>query len=401
MKSLKIASVVVVALLGLVQVNAQEEKKDTEGFKFEMIYDLDATSVKNQNRSGTCWSYSGLSFLESEALKNGKGALDLSEMFVVRKCYSDKAVKYVRLHGSLNFGGGGSFEDVLYTLRNYGFVPEQAYNGLQYGEANHVHGEMDNLLKAYVDGVIENENKKLSPAWHKGFDGILDAYLGEYPETFIYEGKEYTPKSFTKEVTGLDADDYIIVTSFTHHPYYSKFVFEVPDNWVWGEVYNVTLDDLKEIMHTTLEQGHTIAWASDVSEKGFSFSKGVAIVPDADIEEMGGSERQKWEAMSKVERDRMMYSFSGPVKEKLITAEMRQEQFDNYLTTDDHGMHITGMAKDQEGNFYYKVKNSWDTNNIYDGYFYASEPFVLLKTMNIMINKNTLSKDLKRKLGIK
>ena len=401
MKNLKIASLILLTVVALGQVNAQEKKKDTEGFKFETIYDWDATSVKNQSRSGTCWSYSGLSFLESEAIKNGKGALDLSEMFVVRNCYSDKATKYVRLHGHLNFAGGGSFEDVLYTLRNYGFVPEQAYSGLQYGETNHVHGEMDNLLKAYVDGVIENKNKKLSPAWHKGFNGILDAYLGEYPETFTYEGKQYTPKSFAKDVAGLDADDYIIVSSFTHHPYYSKFIFEVPDNWVWGEVYNVTLSDLKEIMHATLEQGHTFAWASDVSEKGFSFSKGVAIVPESDIEEMDGSERQKWEAMSNTERDRMMYSFSGPVKEKVITAEMRQEQFDNYLTTDDHGMHITGMVKDQEGNIYYKVKNSWDTNNIYDGYFYASEPFVLLKTMNIMLNKHTLPKELKKKLGIK
>ncbi len=401
MKNFKIASVVLLALLGLGPLNAQVEKKDTAGFIFETVYDLDATSVKNQNRSGTCWSYSGLSFLESEALKNGKGPLDLSEMFVVRNCYSDKAVKYVRLHGSLNFGGGGSFEDVLYTLRNYGFVPEQAYSGLQYGETNHVHGEMDNLLKAYVDGVIENDNKKLSPAWHKGFNGILDAYLGEYPETFTYKGKQYTPKSFAKDVVGLDADDYIIVTSFTHHPYYSKFIFEVPDNWVWGEVYNVTLNDLKEIMLATLEQGHTFAWASDVSEKGFSFAKGVAIVPESEMEEMDGSERQKWEAMSKAERDKMMYSFSGPIKEKVITPEMRQEQFDNYLTTDDHGMHITGMVKDQEGKIYYKVKNSWDTNNIYDGYFYASEPFVLLKTMNIMLNKNTLPKEIKKKLGIK
>ena len=401
MKKLKLACIALLAFASTGYMFAQDEKEEKEGYKFETVYDLDATTVKNQYRSGTCWSFSGLSFLEAEALKKGKEALDFSEMFVVRNCYSDKATKYVRLHGSLNFAGGGSFEDVLYTLRNYGCVPEEAYAGLEYGEEKHVHGEMDHLLKAYVKGVIDNKNKKLSPVWHKGFNGILDAYLGEYPETFTYKGKEYTPETFTKEVTGLDVDDYIILTSFNHHPYYSKFIFEVPDNWVWGEVYNVTLDDLKTIMHTTLEEGHTFAWASDVSEKGFSWRNGVAIVPETDIEVMDGMERDKWEAMSKADREKMMYSFDGPVKEKTITPEMRQEQFDNYLSTDDHGMHITGMVKDQNGGVYYKVKNSWDVNNKYNGYFYASEPFVLLKTMNIMINKNTLPKSLKKKLGIK
>ncbi|WP_027471992.1 C1 family peptidase [Saccharicrinis fermentans] len=399
MRNLKLTSIVMLAFIALNNISAQEEQE--EGYQFETIYDLEATPVKNQYRSGTCWSFSGLSFLESEAIKNGKGSFDLSEMFVVRNCYSDKATKYVRLHGSLNFGGGGSFEDVLYTLRNYGLVPEEVYTGLNYGESKHVHGEMDNLLKAYVDGVIQNKNKKLTSVWHKGFNGILDAYLGEYPESFTYKGKNYTPQTFAKEATGLNADDYIIVTSFTHHPYYSKFIFEVPDNWVWGEVYNVSLEDLKNIMHTTLEKGHTFGWASDVSEKGFTFRNGVAIVPESDIEEMDGSERSKWETMTKAEREKLMYSFKGPVSEKVITPEMRQAQFDNYLSTDDHGMHITGMVKDQEGTIYYKVKNSWDTNNKYDGYLYASESFVLLKTMNIMINKNTLPKDIKKKLGIK
>ena len=201
---------------------AQDEAK--EGYQFETIYDLEATSVKNQNRSGTCWSFSGLSFLESEMLKAGKEPVDLSEMFVVRNCYSDKASKYVRLHGNLNFGAGGSFEDLLYVWRNYGLVPEGAYDGLHYGESKHVHGEMDALLKSYVDAVITNKNKKLSTVWHKGFNGILDAYLGVYPETFSYKGKEYTPQSFAKEYTGINPEDYIIVTSFTHHPYYSKFI---------------------------------------------------------------------------------------------------------------------------------------------------------------------------------
>ncbi len=398
MKNVRLIGSIILLALFASNIMAQEEEK---GYKFETIYDLDATSVKDQYRSGTCWSFSGLSFLESEMLKAGKKDINLSEMFVVRNCYSDKAVKYVRLHGSLNFGPGGSFEDVLYTWRNYGLVPEEAYKGLQYGEENHVHGEMDELLKAYVDGVLKNKNKKLTSVWHKGFNGILDAYLGEYPASFTYQGKEYTPNTFSKEYMGINPEDYIIVTSFTHHPYYSQFVFEVPDNWVWGEVYNVKLDDLKEIMKASLKEGHTFAWASDVSEKGFSFRNGVAIVPENDVEELSDSERSKWETMTKAEREKMMYSFEGPVKEKTITPELRQTQFDNYLTTDDHGMHITGMVKDQEGNIYYKVKNSWNTNNKYDGYFYASESFVLLKTMNIMINKNVLPKELKKKLGIK
>ncbi len=391
---------VLILLVGFTNSNIKAQDED-KGYQFESIYDIDVTSVKDQYRSGTCWSFSGLSFLEAEILKAGKKTVDLSEMFVVRNCYSDKATKYVRLHGSLNFGAGGSFEDVLYTWRNYGLVPESAYAGLQYGEDKHTHGEMDALLKAYVDAVITNKNKRLTPVWHKGFNGILDAYLGQYPEKFTYEEKEYTPKSFSKEYLGIDPDDYIILTSFNHHPYYSKFIFEVPDNWVWGEVYNVTLEDFKEVMRASLKEGHTFGWASDVSEKGFSFRNGVAIVPESDIEELSDSEREKWEKMSKSEREKQMYSFDGPVKEKVITPEMRQEQFDNYLTTDDHGMHITGLVKDQEGNIYYKVKNSWNTNNKYDGYFYVSESFVLLKSMNIMINKNVLPKELKRKLGIK
>lgn len=380
-------------------VKAQEEEK--EGYKFETVYDIETTCVKNQYKSGTCWSFSGLSFLESEMIKAGKEAADLSEMYVVRNCYSDKATKYVRLHGNLNFGAGGSFEDVIYTLRNYGLVPEEAYAGLEYGEEKHVHGELDQLLLAYVDGVIKNKNRKLSPAWHKGFNGILDAYLGEYPETFEYEGKEYTPESFTSERTGLNADDYIMISSFSHHPYNEKFIFEVPDNWVWGEVYNVELNDMTSIMHNALENGYTFGWASDVSEKGFSFKNGVAIVPENDLETMDGSERSRWESMSKADREKAMYSFDAPVTEKVITPELRQEQFDNYQSTDDHGMHVTGMSKDQNGTIYYKVKNSWDTNNVYNGYLYASEAFVQLKTMNIIINKKALPKDIKKKLGIK
>ncbi len=397
-------SAAILGFLSFSGVKAQDNEKETEpkeGYQFETVYDLETTSVKNQYKSGTCWSFSGESFLETEMIRAGKEPVDLSEMFVVRNCYSDKAIKYVRLHGSLNFGPGGSFEDIVYSFRNYGLVPEQVYGGLNYGEGKHVHGEMDELLKNYVDGVIKNPNKKLSSSWHKGFEGILDAYLGAYPETFIYEGKEYTPKSFAEERVGLNPDDYILLTSFSHHPYYSKFIFEVPDNWVWGEVYNVQLDELTEVINNALANGYSVGWASDVSEKGFSFRNGVAVVPETDLESMDGSERSRWEKMDKADREKAMYSFNGPVTEKVITPEMRQEQFDNYLSTDDHGMHITGMAKDQNGTIYYKVKNSWDVNNVYEGYLYASEAFVKLKTMNILINKNALPKAIKKELGIK
>lgn len=373
----------------------------TEGYQFETIYDLEATCVKDQYRSGTCWSFSALGFFESEMIRIGKQPANLSEMFVVRHCYADKAEKYVRLHGSLNFGPGGAFHDAIYVMKNYGMVPEEVYSGLNYGEESHVHGEMDEVLKSYVDGVIKNKNKKLSTAWKQGFDGVLDAYLGVLPESFEVDGKTYTPQTYMKEAVGINPDDYIQVSSYTHHPIYSKFIIEVPDNWLWGEVYNVSLEDLMSIFENSLKNGYTVGWAADVSEKGFSHRNGVAIVPESNIKEMADSEQSKWEAMSPSERNKMLYSFSGPVTEKVITPELRQEAFDNYQTTDDHGMQITGMAKDQNGTTYYKVKNSWNTGNKYDGYFYASEAFVKYKTMSIMIHKDALTKDLKKKLGIK
>jgi len=393
-----------IVILFSVSLFAQDNKETTkkkEGYKFTTIADLPATSIKDQYRSGTCWSFSTTSFLESEMLRIKKDSVDLSEMFIVRHCYSDKAIRYVRLHGYLNFGGGGAFHDVTYVLKHYGLVPEEAYKGLNYGADNHVHGEFDEVLKDYVDGVVKNKNKELPTAWHKGFDGILDAYLGELPEEFEVDGKKYTPQTYANEVVGLNPDDYVEITSYTHHPFYTKFAIEIPDNWLWDNVYNVPLEDLKEIFHHALEKGYTIAWGADVSEKGFSFHKGVAIVPDENAKDISGLERAKWEKMTKSEKEQKLYNFDGPVKEKVITQEMRQEAFDNYKTTDDHGMHITGMVKDQTGAIFYKVKNSWNTNNKYDGYFYASEPFVLYKTMDIMIHKDALPKEIRKKLGIK
>ncbi len=381
-------------------VIAQEEEKE-EGYVFEMVKEIPHTSVKDQNRSGTCWSFSTIGFLESELMRTGKGEYDLSEMFTVRNSYADKAEKYVRMHGALNFGGGGACHDVTNCWAKYGIVPEEAYKGLSYGMDNHAHGEFDAVLDGYMEAVLKNKNRELSPAWYEGLNGILDAYLGDYPETFTYEGVEYTPESFAEEL-GLDINDYVEISSFTHQPFYEKFILEVPDNWAWGEVYNVPLNEMIEIIDNSLEEGYSVAWASDVSHKGFSFRNGVAVIPETDIEEMDNSERLKWEKMDAGERSKMLYAFDKPRQEKKITQEMRQEMFDNYQTQDDHGMQLVGIAKDQNGSKYYYVKNSWaDDSNKYDGYFYVSVPFVELQTTCIMVNKNAIPKEIKKKLGIK
>lgn len=389
------------ALMFNISMQAQEEKDEkVEGYVFTTIKEMPSTSVKNQYRSGTCWSFSGLGVIESDLLREGKDPVDLSEMFVVRNCYSDKAKKYVRFHGNLNFGGGGGFSDVIYVIDNYGIVPEDIYQGKEIGEENHIHGEMDVVLKDYADAVIKNKNRKISPVWHKGFNGILDAYLGDYPETFVYEDVEYTPKTYAESL-GINSDDYVELTSYTHHPFYETFIMEIPDNWMYSETYNLPIDDLMEVFKNVIEEGYPIAWGADVSEKGFSWKNGVAIVPEEVLTDLKGTEKEKWEKLTTKEKKKSLYSFKEIVKEKEITQEMRQEAFDNYQTTDDHGMVITGMAEDQNGNLYYMVKNSWGTDDhIYDGYFYASEPFVKYKTMSIMVNKNAIPKKILKKLDI-
>ncbi|MDY6800787.1 MAG: C1 family peptidase [Bacteroidota bacterium] len=378
-------------------VSAQDDKEKANGYEFEIIKELENTPVKNQFRSGTCWSFSAVSFLESEMLNIGKPEVDLSEAWIIRHSYSDKAKRYVRWHGHLNFGGGGAFHDVTNAIKKYGIVPEEIYDGLNYGTEKYVHGEFDAVLKGYMDQVIKNKNRELSTAWHNGLEGILDAYLGKKPETFTYKGKEYTPKTFAAEFTGINPEDYIEITSFTHHPYYSKFILEVPDNWSYDEVYNVTMDDFIEIIDNSLEMGHTVAWAGDVSEKGFSWKHGIAIVPDIEYEETSGTDKERLTGLSTEER---IYSFQQPVKEMEITPEMRQKEFDNYKTTDDHGMHIVGVAKDQTGNKFYIVKNSWDVDNPYDGYIYMSEAFIKYKATDIMIHKDVVPKKIAKKLDL-
>ncbi|SET65860.1 bleomycin hydrolase [Draconibacterium orientale] len=381
-------------------VFAENDKKE-KGYVFEDEITLASTPVKDQYRSGTCWSFSGLSFLESEMIRLGKPEVDLSEMFVVWHTYSVKAEKHVRVHGNLNFSAGGAFHDVTNMIREYGIVPESVYDGLNYGEEKHVHGEMDNVLKDHVDAVVKNGNRKLSTVWHEAIEGTLNSYLGELPQKFEYEGKQYTPQSFASDYIGLNMDDYVEITSYTHHPFYEKFILEVPDNWSWDQVYNVPLEELENIIDYSLKNGMTVAWAADVSEKGFATSnKGVAVLPAAPEENMDDAEIAKWEALPQKDKEKELYKLDNPVPELVVTQEMRQRAFDDYETTDDHGMHIIGTAKDQEGHTFYKVKNSWGDYNKYDGYFYASKPYVNYKTMCIMVHKDGIPQSIREKLKL-
>lgn len=380
---------------------ADKENACDTAFVFTDVKVNKTTSVKDQNMSGTCWSFSGLSFLEDELLKNGKGEYDLSEMFVVRQCYIDKAVNFVRYYGKTNFGEGGGLLDIPYVYKKYGMMPESVYNGLQYGEDKHNHGELAAVLTAYLNEIVKNPNKKLSTAWLNGYIGILDAYLGKVPETFEYNGKTYTSKSFAQEL-GLDMDDYLPVTSFSHHEFYKQFVLEVPDNWDHGLYYNVPMEELQQIVDNAIDNGFTVLWAADVSEKGFKWYDGVALMPKVDRNKTKeGTELSRWVKLKDSEKEDKMYDFKGPVEEITVTQESRQQGFDNYETTDDHGMVIVGKAVDQKGNKYYKVKNSWDSEQVYDGYFYISMPYFLAKTMSIMVNKAGVPSGILQKLALK
>ena len=373
-----------------------EEKK--EGYQFTELKRLPTTSVKSQDRAGTCWSWAAVSFLESEMMRLKKDSVSFAPLYVVWNTYNEKAIKYVRMHGHLNFDQGGSFEDVLWAIKTYGIVPLTEYSGLNYGEDIHAHSELAAILKGYLGAVIKNPNRKLTTAWLKGFNAVLDVYLGEKPEKFKYKGKEHTPMSFYKDVTGLNTDDYVSLTSFTHHPFYTPFAIEVPDNWIGGMSYNIPINELMDIMDKAIDNGYTFAWASDVSEDGF-MRKGIAVIPDIKSVETADAEIARWTSLPK---DKKMEEWlKNPGKEKQITQEMRQIAFDNYQTTDDHGMHVIGKATDQFGNKYFIVKNSWGEYGDYKGYLYASYPFVEYKTLSIVIHKDALPKELRKRLGVK
>lgn len=374
----------------------------TEGYVFTDVMTLPSTPVKNQHRSGTCWCFATMTFLENEIVKAGGPELHLSEMWIVRHSFMDKAEKYVRLHGSLNFAEGGASHDVTEGIKVHGIVPFEVYPGLNYGTDKPDFHELSRVLKAYLDAVIaaagKSDLKPLSTAWKRGFNALLDEYFGRMPETFEYQGKSYTPQQFAAQLP-IDLDDYVDLTSFTHHPFYTKFIIEVPDNWMWAPVWNLPLDELMATIDHALDNGYTVAWGTDVSEKGFSRTKAIGIIPEADTDGMDDTEAEKWGKLTDKEKEDALYKFDKPGLERTITQEMRQIAFDNYETTDDHGMVIMGTAVDQAGNRYFKVQNSWDARPPYDGFWYFSRPFVEYKTTSIMVNRNAVPKTIRKKLG--
>lgn len=373
---------------------------DSTGFKFTDVKTVKATPVKDQNKSGTCWSFSGIGMLEDEILRKGGEETDLSEMFVVRNAYIDKAKRLMRMYGDANFAQGGQINDVLYVLDLYGAMPEEAYAGLNYGDKKHSHYEMAEAMDGYLKGVLSNAKKKgnhLSDAWLPGFIGILDAYFGPVPETFTYKGKTYTPKSYAASL-GINPADYVSITSFTHHPFYEEFAIEIPDNWLNLKSRNVPMEEMAQIVDNALENGYALGWAADVSEGGFKWREGYAIIPaEVDQANMTDSEVSKWVQLDDKAREAKRFEKKGPQPEMKITQEMRQKHFDNWETTDDHGMVIEGIATDQEGNRYYKVKNSWDTNQLYGGYFYVSVPYFLDKTISVTVHKDAVPKAIAKK----
>ncbi len=391
-------NIVLIATLGLLSLNtvAQEPKKE-EGFVFSTVKENPITSIKNQNRSSTCWSFSSLAFLESELLRQGKGEYDLSEMFVVHHTMADRAERYVRLHGDNSFSPGGSFYDVVYCMNNYGLVPQEAMNGIMYGDTLPVHNELDAVAEAYVNAIAKGKLTKLTPVWMNGLNAIYDTYLGKCPEKFSYKGKEYTPLTFAKSL-GLNADDYVSLTSYTHHPFYKKFAIEIQDNWRNGESWNLPIDEFMTVIENAVNNGYTVAWGSDVSEDGFT-RDGIAVVPQMNRTDLTGSDMARWTGLTMADKRKELTS--KPMPEMEITQEMRQKAFNNWETTDDHGMLIYGTAKDQNGKEYYMVKNSWGTNNKYKGTWYASKSFVKYKTMNILVHKDALPKEIAKKLGFK
>lgn len=391
-----------IAALGLISLNmtAQDAKKDTtaqEGFVFTTVKENPISSIKNQNRSSTCWAFSANAFLESELLRMGKGEYDLSEMFIVHKTMADRGVNYVRLHGDASFSPGGSTYDALYCLKNYGIVPQEAMNGIMYGDTLPVHNELDAVAEGYINAIAKGRLTKLTPVWKEGLSSIYDAYLGKCPEEFTYKGKKYTPKSFAAEL-GLNPDDYVSLTSYTHHPFYEKFAIEVQDNWRNGQSYNLPINELMQVFDYAVNNGHTIAWGADVSETGFT-RDGIAVMPDAAKgAELTGSDMAKWTGLTPADKRKELTS--KPLPEMEVTQEMRQTAYDNWETTDDHGMLIYGIAKDQNGKPYYMVKNSWGKSGKYKGLWYVSPAFAKYKTMNIIVNKNALPKDIAKKLGL-
>jgi bleomycin hydrolase len=376
----------------------KDQKKANQGYHFTDEVVVPHTSVKNQYRSGTCWDYSGMALVEAELLRTTGKKYNLSEMFNVYYQYSGRAAKYVRLHGKMMLGPGGETTDVMRIIKKYGMVPDSVYSGMQYGTKLPVQSEMDNVLQNYVDAIVSDPNRKLTPAWHKGFDAVMTSYMGEIPKTFQYEGKTYTPQTF-RDMTGFNPEDIIPITSFMDHPYFAKFPIAIPDNWTWAQYDNIPLNDLMRIINHALKSGYCLAWDTDVSNKGFNWKKGVAFVPD-EHPKLEGTALSAWDNLSRKQKEERLYNADSIVQEATITPQLRQKDYDNYLTQDDHLMLIVGIAHDQNGKVFYKVKNSWGTDQVYHGYIYVSAAYIELNTLSISVNKDAIPEELRQKMGI-
>ena len=399
--TIALALIIAVGSAGAAKKKAPE-KKNTNKPVFTTIKEIPITSVKDQNRSGTCWDYSTLSFFEAEILKNTGKTYDLCESFVCNKTYMERAIQVVRFHGDCQFSQGGSAEDVLATMKTHGIVPEgtMPFPGSLYGDSLNNFNEFFKVMEPYVAAIAKSDAKKISGQWKVGLQGILDAYLGKCPEKFTYEGKQYTPKSFMASL-GINLDDYVSITSYTHHPFYTAFAVEVQDNWRFPLSYNVPMDEMMQIIDNSIEQGYTVAWGGDVSEDGFT-RKGLAYAIDAKktTQNLQGSDMAKWLKMTATKKRDIIDSLGCTVPEIVPTQQMRQERFDNWELTDDHGMHIYGVAKDQNGKEYYMVKNSWGESGDYKGIWYMTKAFIAANTMDFLVNKKAIPANIRKKLGL-
>ncbi|MGQ9618452.1 MAG: aminopeptidase C [Candidatus Aminicenantia bacterium] len=392
MRKIKKIYVFLIALLLLFPLYAQkakkEEPKDKPVHVFKISHEVKRTPVKDQYKTGTCWVFATISFLESELLREGKGEFDLSEMFIVRHVYPQKALNYIRNHGKANFSPGGQAHDVIETIKKFGIVLESVYSGMKIGESKHNHGELHSVLHGMLDGILKLSGGKITPVWMDAFETVLDVYLGKPPSQFEYNGKSYTPRSFFEEVIGLDLNNYFELTSYNHHPFYQKIRLEIPDNWMnYSDYYNLPIDELEETIDYAIKKGYSVVWDGDVTEREFSAKTGYTVVPI-----------KEWEEKTQAERDAKI---TEPEPEKEVDQEMRQKTFDNFTTTDDHLMHIVGIAYDQKGTKFYLTKNSGGTDRAYGGYVYMSRSYVRLKTVAIMVHRDSIPPEIAKKLGIK
>lgn len=389
-------TLITLMLIAFCSVNMLWAQEKQEEKKFSTVVDIPTTTVKNQQSTGTCWCYAGISYIETELLRLGAPEIDLSEMYIVRLAYTQKAKRYFRVHGKGNYSEGGQAHDVLNVIKENGFVPEAVYSGNRYGSDFHIHKEMVKSTKSMLDEIVKKPNRVITPVWEESVNGVLDTYMGKTPKTFTYEGTETTPAAYAEKL-GFNTEDYIEITSYNHHPFYEKVNLEIPDNWSDDLYYNVPMDEMMDVINYALNNGFSVCWDGDVSEKGFSHRNGYAVLPASKTADMTDSEIAKWE--KDVKKAEKKVSQKG--KEPEVDQTLRQLTFDNFETTDDHLMHLTGIVKDQNGTTYYKTKNSWaDNSNKFGGYLNMSEAYVKLKTVAIMVHKDAIPKEVKKKLGL-